>query len=504
MTEAVLIKRRAAQPKGALAAGLREAQLARRPAQDSAAVVISALGELSSDEETDPLCAACESGRLNAVRRVLSTGADPCAVGSQGMTPLFIASQVGNAHIVSALLEARADPSQPCFGGATPLYAAASRDHVEAASLLLSAGAPVDAIANAYYTPLLAAVCHGAGDMARALLAAGAAADAWSDKWGTLLHAAAKAGRCEMLRLLIAHGADLKAVHDGRTPQQLAHERGQAEAAALLRKAAERRGRLAVCAASKSAPARATQAVLPAEGWPIGGAGSASGGAAVAGVRHGSLCVDAKGTSVTGGDGPDKGVGLDLGGDGPATGLASDHKASKRARQKARRRAEASLGAVDHVLPSWGCASGGGGGSLVQPGHASPQAAGYGLTVGRQEAGVAERRADALLAERALAEISVDAARRVARSAALEAAGAAAKQEAERRKLKALAGGAARREATSQALLLHSQAVAIRLRPLGASSVDARVHVCRDGAPGGGGRVEGLMRDSDRYGGDVS
>lgn len=468
MTETVLTKRRAAQPKGALAAGLREAQLARAPTRDP---VVSALDELSLDEETDPLCAACESGRLNAVRRALSTGTDPCAVGSQGMTPLFIASQAGKAHIVSALLEARADPSQPCFGGATPLYAASSRDHVEAASLLLGAGAPVDAIANGYFTPLLAAVCHGAGDMARALLAAGAAADARSDKWGSLLHAAAKAGRCEMLRLLIAHGADLGAVHDGRTPLQLALERGQAEAAALLRKAAERRSRLVANAASKPAPVFVTQAGPPAEERLLGEAEAAGGNAA-------SLRDDAEGGSAAGVDGTDKGIGSDPRGAGMSAGLASDQKAIKRARQKARRQAEALVGSAGHVLS--GDTPGGGHGGMHQAGQAGGApyaAAGCGRPVGRQEAGVAERRADTLLAERALAELSVDAARRVARSAALEAVGTAAKQEAERKKLKALAGGAARREATSQALLLHSQAVAIRLQPLGVSSSDARVHV---------------------------
>ena len=83
----------------------------------------------------------------------------------------------------------------------------------------------------------------------------------------------------------------------------------------------------------------------------------------------------------------------------------------------------------------------------------------------------------------ALAELSVDAARRVAHSAALKAENAWAKQEEERKKLRALADGAARRDATGRALRLHGggarPAVALVVSVLGGVAVSARVRVQR-------------------------
>ena len=61
-------------------------------------------------------------------------------------------------------------------------------------------------------------------------------------------------------------------------------------------------------------------------------------------------------------------------------------------------------------------------------------------------------RVDALLSERALADISVGAARKVAQAMAVEAVQAEIRQDEERKKLRALGVGAARKDATMQAV----------------------------------------------------
>ena len=204
-------KKKVGNASAALAEGLREAQRekqARAPAEMAKAQRMlgnmvekrDPFDDIDSDDETDPLCAAC-LGKPAAVRKALAApDVDPDVVGSAGMTPLFQASQDGKSEIVALLLAAKASPGQACFGGATPLYAACARNHADVAKLLLRAGAPVDALANGYYTPLLACVSHGGEDAARALLAAGADVRLMSPKWGTYLHAAAKHGELTLTR----------------------------------------------------------------------------------------------------------------------------------------------------------------------------------------------------------------------------------------------------------------------------------------------------------------
>lgn len=199
-------KKKVGNASVALAEGLREAQREKQARAPALVEKRGPLDDIDSDDETDPLCAAC-LGKPAAVRKALvAPNVDPNIVGSAGMTPLFQSSQDGKSEIVALLLEAKASPAQACFGGATPLYAACTRNHADVAKLLLRAGAPVDALANGYYTPLLACVSHGGEDAARVLLAAGADVRLTSPKWGTVLHAAAKHGESRTVKTRI-HGS---------------------------------------------------------------------------------------------------------------------------------------------------------------------------------------------------------------------------------------------------------------------------------------------------------
>ena len=459
--EISLAKRTAAERRGALSAGLKEAQ--KEKASAKATVSLDDLSD--DDDETNQLCAACLSGRVPVVRKALkATCTDVNAVGSQGTTPLFIASQGGHSEIVSILLAAQADPSQACFGGATPLYMASSRNHAEVVRLLVRAGAPVDALANGYYTPLLAAVSHGCDEAARTLLAEGADVHVRSDKWGTYVHAAAKSGKVDMLKMLIAFDADLEALFDGLTAQALAELRGHAEAATLLRKAIERRAQRvaaqvrardaahAVC--DDSTPEALAAAYAEAVERRDAERSSNALNAAAASEQDGAPALTPE--------------------EAEAARLAAEKKAQKRARQKARKQEEAAEAALTAEAAAAAAAASTAAAASATPCYnsslcdAAVMSASPSLKSPLQHARAAEgeyttrasppmsvddmRRADVRLAERTLAELSMGAARRLAHSVAVEEVASGLHKEEVQNQLRMLAGGAARREAAAHAV----------------------------------------------------
>jgi len=458
--EISLAKRTAAGRRGALSAGLKEAQ--KEKASAKATVSLDDLSD--DDDETNQLCAACLSGRVPVVRKALkATCTDVNAVGSQGTTPLFIASQGGHSEIVSILLAAQADPSQACFGGATPLYMASSRNHAEVVRLLVRAGAPVDALANGYYTPLLAAVSHGCDEAARTLLAEGADVHVRSDKWGTYVHAAAKSGKVDMLKILIAFDADLEVLFDGLAAQALAERRGHTEAAILLRKAIERRAQRV---AAQELARDAAHAVCD-NSTPEALAAAYAEAVERRDAERSSNALNAAASELEGASAltPEE---------AEAARLAAEKKAQKRARQKARKQEEAAEAALTAEAAAAAAAASTAAAASATPGYnsslgdAAVMSASPSLKSPLQHARAAEgeyttrasppmsvddmRRADVRLAERTLAELSMGAARRLAHSVAVEEVASGLHKEEVQNQLRMLAGGAARREAAAHAV----------------------------------------------------
>lgn len=412
----------------ALAAGLREARRERstqEPASLAKAqrmlgglVAKDPLDDLDSDEETDQLCAACLQGRAAAVRKALAApGVEVNAVGSGGMTPLYIASQDGKSEIVGLLLAAKADVGLACFGGATPLYAACSKNHADTAKALVKAGAPVDAIANGYFTPLLACVSHGCEDAARTLLLAGADVHLTSPKWGTYLHAAAKSGKSDMCKLLLSYDLDVDAEHGGLTPRQLAERRQHAETAAVLQRAATRRARLRA-SASPSPQTRALSDAVAAEA-------AADFAAAVEELEAAARPRAQPVVEVS----PEE---------AEAAEAAAEKKRLKRQRQKANKAAAAAAAEAAEeegqaAVAAPNVASGAAGAAAVDadgapgslpPGAPPPPGTGAPPSTGASPS-LMERRADMLLAERALAELCMEAGKKDRFLAAVEGAAAA-------------------------------------------------------------------------------
>lgn len=150
-----------------------------------------------------PLMWASYMGHMQLATYLLHHGARVNQVeAGKGRTALYLAAGRGHADMVDLLLKWGADPCIRRSGGWDALSVAASEAHVEVVSLLLDvAGVEVD----------------------------GSDADGC-----TALHRASAWGRAEVVRVLLQHGADWRRRTQGKTPLDMARDRGRVECAALL------------------------------------------------------------------------------------------------------------------------------------------------------------------------------------------------------------------------------------------------------------------------------
>ena len=162
-----------------------------------------------------------------------------CAAVFQTGGPLIDAARNGDVEAVRSLLSEGADVNVAQGDGMTALHWAAELGHTAVADLLLSAGADVEAntrIGN--YTPLHLASRSGNGPIARALLDAGADPQATTTNSGvTPLHLASAAlGGAGVVTELLMHGADVNAreASSGQTPLMFAAAFNRAEAVTAL------------------------------------------------------------------------------------------------------------------------------------------------------------------------------------------------------------------------------------------------------------------------------
>lgn len=91
-----------------------------------------------------PLLAAAMNGQYEAIRMLLSAGADPNLVlprSGSSYTPLFNAVDTGDERLVDLLLKSKADASPTNHLGCTPLYLAVRKGHVSIVRALLESGA---------------------------------------------------------------------------------------------------------------------------------------------------------------------------------------------------------------------------------------------------------------------------------------------------------------------------------------------------------------------------
>ncbi|MFP2904975.1 ankyrin repeat domain-containing protein [Pyxidicoccus sp. 3LFB2] len=172
----------------------------------------------------------------DAVRKLLSEGADVNGRGQYGWAPLHSAVRAPyskseprpNLDVVRVLLEAGADPNARDEHGVTPLVAAVTSHSdtddeplaLKLVALLRAAGAVVPSDVK---TGNAAAFRHTTAALYKELLDAGAPVDARDNGGGTPLHSAASVGYPHLIELLLARGAEVNALDGlGRTPLGIA------------------------------------------------------------------------------------------------------------------------------------------------------------------------------------------------------------------------------------------------------------------------------------------
>lgn len=176
-------------------------------------------------------------GHLELVRWLLDQGVDVNITNDSGCTALTYAAKGSHREVVEELIRAGADVNHRDNDTETVLMWAA--DHAGNAAvlrILLQAGADVNARNDSEGTALSWTVWskeQGDAEMAATLLEAGA--DANSSR--TLI-LAAYYGFTDVVRLLLKYGADFRVTDsEGKTPLDLAKNRGHREVALLLRQA---------------------------------------------------------------------------------------------------------------------------------------------------------------------------------------------------------------------------------------------------------------------------
>ncbi len=184
---------------------------------------------------------AARDGDIEAVRRLLASGADVNMEDKNGFTPLHAAAFQGHTECVRLLLAAPGiDVNQENENGWTPLVMAVHNGHTECLKLLLSAPG-IDV--NTTESPLTYAAYNNRTECMRILLKVpGIDVNKANPQGGTPLHAAAYQGHTECVRLLLnAPGIDVNQTgENGATPLTLAESAGHTECARLIRAAGGR------------------------------------------------------------------------------------------------------------------------------------------------------------------------------------------------------------------------------------------------------------------------
>ena len=190
--------------------------------------------------ESALIVAARRAGATPVAVYLLAKGADIRASALDGTTPLHRAAEGGDVSMLRLLLEKSADINAQRKRGGVPLASAVVSGHAAAVRYLLSRGAK----ANLGNVGLERAVFQGNVDIVKALLEAGAEVKNSGSQVFTglgglepilVLACFSYNADPQIVKMLLDRGADpATKSQQGRTPLELARERGYEEVARLL------------------------------------------------------------------------------------------------------------------------------------------------------------------------------------------------------------------------------------------------------------------------------
>jgi uncharacterized protein len=193
------------------------------------------------------LHAAAWQGDAARIAQLLAGGADPNPRDGHGRTPLHVATFARRREAVRALAQGGADLGALENDRYDAVTIAAVADDEETLRLLLSLGASAKLITSRYDgTALIAAAHLGHDGVVRQLIAAGAPLDHVNNLHWTALIESIVLGQggprhVATLQALVQAGANTQlADRSGRTPLQLARERGYQPMVEILLKAGAR------------------------------------------------------------------------------------------------------------------------------------------------------------------------------------------------------------------------------------------------------------------------
>lgn len=206
----------------------------------SAGATVNLRGESGSTA----LLFAAEKGNHECVRLLLGSGADPSIPNVHGHSPVIRSlywnnNRWRNHETLSMLIAAGADLDAVAEHGNRAVHVAAYRGHYEALAMLLLAGADADAQNHEGATPLIRSSAWGNDTCVAVCLRLGKANPDLVDKAGrsAIWHAAAL-GRLDTVRFLLDAGARCNVpAFDGKTPKDVAMEKGFSQIVTLLQSA---------------------------------------------------------------------------------------------------------------------------------------------------------------------------------------------------------------------------------------------------------------------------
>jgi ankyrin repeat protein len=174
-----------------------------------------------------PLCNAAQKGRLEVVKALASLGANLSSATPSGATALFVAAERGHWEVVSALASFGADVNSQNHDGATPAFIAAQNGDLEVLKALGSLGADVNVAKKNGATPVIIAAQQGHLEVVKALASFGANVNTPADNGATPVAVAAYSGHLEVVKALALLGANVNIPrNDGATPLFMAAAMG--------------------------------------------------------------------------------------------------------------------------------------------------------------------------------------------------------------------------------------------------------------------------------------